>query len=107
MSIPDTANSRSGKISVCTRVLVSNRRSAGDPATTAAEATIALPVSTLRSAISSTDRIAITRIVAWMNNAKPSMATAPPAVTTDVSWMTPTATRAATRPTTVTTTWAA
>ena len=77
ISMPATANSSSGKTSVCTRSLRASRRSAGEPTTTAADATIGLPTSTLRSAISSTDMIASARIVPWMNSPAPSMASEP------------------------------
>src|SRR2546430_2126568 len=84
ISMPPTANSASGKISVCTRLLRCSSRSRGDPTTTAACATIGLP-SMARSAMSMTDMIARMRIEPWMNRPTPSTAIAPPTVVSDVA----------------------
>ena len=55
------------------RRCVASCRSRGEPTTTAACATIGLPTSTLRSAISSTARMASTRIVPCRNSPAPSI----------------------------------
>ena len=68
ISMPETANSSSGKISVWIRSLSCQPPVVGEPTTTAAEATIGLPTSTLRSAISSVAMIARTRMVPCRNN---------------------------------------
>jgi len=98
ISMPDTANSRSGKTSVWMRSVRARRRSVGDPTTTAAEATMALPTSTLRSEISRTDMIASARTEPWMNRPVPSTARAPATVVSDVPCSRPTVTSAAASP---------
>ncbi len=103
----ETANSISGKTSVCTRSVRDSRRSAGEPTDRGAEATIALPESTLRSAISRAAMSASTRMVPCRNRPVPSMASEPAnglsepvgdGVAMCVPCSRPTATSAATQP---------
>jgi hypothetical protein len=109
--IPETANSSSGNTSVCTRVLRDRVRSVGEPTTTAADATIGLPTSTLRSDTSSVAIRASTRIVPCRNRPTPSTPSVPAnagslptglGVAVRVLCSTPTLTSAATRPPSVT-----
>ena len=83
ISIPATANIRSGNTSVCTCSVRERRRSSGEPTTKADAATIGLPTSTLRSAISSVAITARIRIVPWMNSPVGSIASEPANATSD------------------------
>ena len=80
--MPETANSISGKTSVCSRPLVDASRSASVPGRAAAwPAKDVTPPSRWRSAKSSTLRMARTSTNSQQNSAGPSTARAPSATT--------------------------